>query len=40
MVRHIVIRVDDKKFKKYSELKERHGMTWEDLLDVAFRLSK
>ena len=36
----ILIHLSDKKHKRYKELKERHGMTWEDLLDGAFRLSK
>lgn len=38
MVKHIHIALDDKKFKRYSELKERHSKTWEELLDVAFML--
>ena len=39
MVKTILIHLDDKKYKKYSELKERHNKTWEELLEVAFRLT-
>ena len=34
----ILIHLEDKKWKKYSELKNRHSKTWEELLDVAFAL--
>ena len=36
----IKIPLTRKKFERLLKLKERHSMTWEDLLDVAFRLSK
>jgi len=38
MVKTITIHLDEKKYKRYSELKERHNKTWEELLDVAFAL--
>ena len=37
-MKRILIILDDKKFERYSKLKNRHGKTWEELLDVAFML--
>jgi len=38
MVKTITIRLEDKKHKRYLELKDGHNKTWEELLDVAFAL--
>jgi len=37
-MKRILIILDDKKYAHYKNLKERHSLTWEELLDVAFRL--